>query len=139
MTPRIALTATIALGALALAAPVGASAEQAQQTRGEQRLAKVLDGRTAGTPTDCVPSRPSARMYVIDGTALVYDTGRTIYVNYTSDPESLDDDDLLVVRDPSPSLCRTTQITTRDRTGHFFTGAIFLTDFVPYTRVKAQS
>lgn len=122
--------AAVALAALAATAPVSASAKK---LTGEEQLAKVLEGRVAGKPTDCVPPRPSAHLYVIDKTALIYDTGRTIYVNYTADPEVLDDDDILVVRDPMPSLCRTTQITTRDRTGGFFTGPIFLTDFIPYT------
>ena len=110
----------------------------AERQTGQERLDKLLEGRVAGKPTDCVPHRPSARLYIIDKTAVVYDTGSTIYVNYTQDPEALDDDDYLVVRDPSPSLCRTTQITTRDRTGNFFSGAIFLTEFIPYKRVKDE-
>lgn len=121
------------IAALALAALAAAAPASAKDLTGEEQLAKVLEGRVAGKPTDCVPPRPSARLYVIDKTALIYDTGRTIYVNYTADPEALDDDDILVVRDPMPSLCRTTQITTRDRTGGFFSGAIFLKDFIPYT------
>lgn len=110
----------------------------AERQTGQERLDKLLEGRVAGEPTDCVPHRPSARLYIIDKTAVIYDTGSTIYVNYTQDPEALDDDDYMVVRDPSPSLCRTTQITTRDRTGNFFSGAIFLTDFIPYKRVKDE-
>ncbi|MBY8337070.1 hypothetical protein KYN89_08405 [Alteriqipengyuania sp. NZ-12B] len=110
----------------------------AERQTGQERLDKLLEGRVAGEPTNCVPHRPSARLYIIDKTAVVYDTGSTIYVNYTQDPEALDDDDYLVVRDPSPSLCRTTQITTRDRTGNFFSGAVFLTDFIPYKRVKDE-
>lgn len=110
----------------------------AERQTGQERLDKLLEGRVAGEPSNCVPHRPSARLYIIDKTAVVYDTGSTIYVNYTQDPEALDDDDYLVVRDPSPSLCRTTQITTRDRTGNFFSGAVFLTDFIPYKRVKDE-
>lgn len=126
-----------AIPMLAALAVAGTPALAERQT-GEERLAKLLEGRVAGDPTDCVPHRPSARLYVIDKTAVVYDTGPTIYVNYTQDPEALDDNDYLVLRDPSPSLCRTTQITTRDRTGNFFSGAIFLTDFIPYKRVKDE-
>ena len=86
----------------------------------------------------CVPHRPSGRLYIIDETALVYDAGSTIYVNYTKDPESLDDSDYLVVRDPSPRICRTTNITTRDRAGNFFSGVIFLDDFIPYKKVEKK-
>ena len=127
-------TAALALTALALSSPAAAG-----KTTGQEKLAKLLDGRTAGEPTNCVPHRASARLYVIDETALVYDTGSTIYVNYTQHPESLDDGDYLVVRDPSPSLCRTTQITTRDRSGNMFSGVVFLSDFIPYKRVKSGS
>ena len=76
--------------------------------------------------------------YLIDETALVYDAGSTVYVNYTRDPESLDDHDYLVLRNPTPSICRTTQITTRDRGSNTFSGVIFLTDFIPYERVREE-
>ena len=131
-----------ALAALALAMPAAAQddtqAETAKMDRGEQKLAKLLEGRVAGEPTNCVMHRPNARLYVIDETALVYDAGSTIYVNYTSDPESLDDHDYLVLRNPTPSICRTTQITTRDRGSNTFSGVIFLTDFIPYERVREE-
>ena len=127
-----------ALTALALAVPASAQSDSHRSHKAQERLEKLLEGRTAGEPTDCVPYRPSARLYIIDETALVYDAGSTVYINYTQDPESLDDGDYLVVRDPSPSLCRTTQITTRNRTGNFFNGVIFLGDFIPYKRTRDE-
>ena len=132
MTLRIALPAA-ALGALALATPAAADSE-----RGQERLETLLKDRVAGEPTKCVPHRPSARLYIIDETAVVYETGSTVYVNYTRDPESLDDSDYLVVRNPSPSICNTTNITTRDRFGNYFSGVVFLDDFIPYKRVKKE-
>lgn len=137
MTLRFAL---LAIAALALAAPAVAQTEPAaeQMTRGQERLAKLLDGRVAGEPTDCVFNRPSARLYIIDETALVYESGDKIYVNYTRNPESLDDGDYLVLRNPGPNLCRTTQITTRDRAGNFFSGVVFLDEFIPYERVREE-
>lgn len=140
MAIRPSLTAlpALAIAALAFAAPAGAQSDRSQSDRGQAELAKLLEGRVAGEPTDCVPHRPSARLYVIDETALVYDTGSKVYINYTRNPESLDDGDYLVVRDPSPSLCRTTQITTRSRGGNFFSGVIFLDEFIPYERVKNE-
>ncbi|GAB5348496.1 hypothetical protein [Alteriqipengyuania sp. 357] len=133
MNLRIALPAFAALGALALATPAAADSKS-----GQERLDELLKDRVAGEPMKCVPHRPSARLYIIDETALIYDTGSTIYVNYTRDPEALDDGDYLVVRDPNPSLCNTTQITTRDRTGNFFSGVIFLEDFIPYKKVDKE-
>ena len=134
MNLRLAIPAIAALGALALSMPASAQSE-----RGQERLDKLLEGRVAGEPISCVPHRSSARLYIVDETALVYEVGSKMYVNYTAHPESLDDGDYLVVRDPSPSLCRTTNITTRDRSGNYFSGVVFLTDFIPYKRVREDS
>ena len=63
----------------------------------EAKLAKLLDGRVAGKPQDCIflPSIRGSR--IIDRTAIVYDAGRTLWVNRPrSGAESLDDDDILV-------------------------------------------
>ena len=65
--------ATLALAALAVTAPASA-----EQSKGDEQLAKLLEGRVAGEPTRCVPSHVNARIYMIDKTALVYDAGRTI-------------------------------------------------------------
>ena len=61
-----------------------------------------------------------------------------MYVNYTKHPESLDDGDYLVLNNPGTQLCRTTQITTRNRGGNFFSGVIFLDDFIPYKKAKKE-
>lgn len=124
----------LALAALPLAAPAAA-----ERPSGEERLAELLDGRVAGEPTGCVNTRPGARLYIIDDTALVYDAGRTIYVNYTQYPESLDGDDLIVTRNTFAKICRSTQIQTRNRySPGFTTGTLFLTDFVPYERPEDE-
>ncbi len=133
-----------AIAALA-AASILASPAIAQQdtpdepTKGEVKLAKLLKGRIAGEPRSCVRTLPSENIQVIDGTALVVGRGNTIYVNIPRDPESLDDSDVLIIRKHSgSSLCRLDWIETRDRFGGFYTGNVMLTDFVPYTRPKAD-
>ena len=66
--------------------------------------------------------------------AIVYKDGRTIYVNRTANPETLDWDDVLVIqRFTGSQLCKLDRVTTVDRTGGFFSGVVFLSDFVPYT------
>lgn len=126
--------AALAVAAFSLTTPAAA-----ERPSGEEKLAKLLDGRVAGEPTGCVNTRPGARLYIIDDTALVYDAGRTIYVNYTQDPEALDGNDLIVTRNTFAKLCRSTQIETRDRYSPGFTnGALFLTDFVPYHRPEDE-
>ena len=106
----------------------------------EAKLAKLLDGRVAGKPQDCIflPSIRSSR--IIDNTAIVYDAGRTLWVNRPRNgAESLDDDDILVTNLHGSSLCSIDIIELRDRYGHFYNGFIGLGEFVPYRKVAAAS
>lgn len=124
-----------ALAALAFSIPAAAQdAPAGEMTEGEERLARMLEGREAGEPQKCIRAFPVRDFTIIEGTALVYESGTTLYVNYTRDPESLDEDDALVVRRTGANLCNTDIVTTQDRTGNFYTGNIFLGDFIPYKR-----
>jgi hypothetical protein len=108
-----------------------------EMSKGEKRLAKLLEGRVAGEPQDCIRSLPNQRLRVIDKTAYVYGSGRTIYVQRTQNPEFIDDDDFLVSRRFNGSqICKFDITTTADRFAGFFTGAVFFEDFVPYTRAE---
>lgn len=130
---------TVLAGASLLAGPLAAAAPAApQMTKGEAKLAKLLEGRVAGEPQRCARTSPSANIEIIDDTALVVGRGRTIYVNVPHDPGSLDDNDVLVMRKLNANeLCRLDSVETRDRSGWFYSGNVFLNDFVPYTRVDA--
>lgn len=131
--------AAASLGLLAAPAHAGDdSAEPAEKamTKGEEELAKLLEGRVAGEPRSCIPQSPNSRMRVIDETAIVYGRGNTIYVNRTHHPEDIDEDDVMVIRRYGGlKLCRLDFITTIDRFSGFYSGNVFLSDFVPYTRV----
>lgn len=140
------LAASMALG---LTAPGAAQTEgapdvksesaAAPMTKGEKRLEKLLEGREAGEPVSCIRTLPRQRVQTIEGTAYVYGSGKTIYVQRTRAPERIDDFDALVVNRFSASqLCRTDVITAIDPVNGFFTGAVFFDDFVPYTRVQAD-
>jgi len=140
------LAASLALG---LSAPALAhndgplegevAAQAAPLTKGEQRLAKLLEGREAGQPVSCIYAPPRQRMQTIEGTAYVYGSGNTIYVQRTRAPDQIDNFDALVVNRFSGSqLCRSDVMTTIDRANGFFTGAVFFDDFVPYTRVQTD-
>jgi hypothetical protein len=121
----------LAIGALALS---GGAVVAKEKKSGEQELAEMLEGRVAGEPMRCIPTWRSDSMSIIDNTAIIYKRGRTIYVNRTAHPESLDWDDVLVIHRFSGSeLCKLDRVTTIDRSGGYFTGVVFLTDFVPYT------
>jgi len=144
------LTAGLAAAALVGATGVLAQSDTSSQpdleagtaakpmTKGEKRLAKLLEGREAGEPVSCIRTTPSQRVETIEGAAYVYGQGNTIWVQRTSAPDRIDDTDALIVNRFSGSqLCRFDITTTVDRFNGFFTGAVFFEDFVPYTRVKS--
>ena len=129
------------LTAAALLLATGASAAHREQAnpRGEAELAKLLAGRVAGKPVDCINNLDYSNTRVIDGTAIVYShTNRTIYVNRpTSGAASLDNDDILVTRQWGSQLCSIDMVNLVDRTSRFPHGFVSLGQFVPYTKVKS--
>jgi hypothetical protein len=129
---RIALSLA-ALAGLALAA--GPSVARERMT-GDEKLAKLLAGRVAGEPRSCINTTINRDSRVIDGTAVVYGRGRTIWVNVPTNPDDLDDRDAMVIRMHGSQLCRQDIVTTIDTASGMYTGNVFLRDFVPYTRVN---
>ena len=116
------------------------SADARPKIMPEAKLAKMLDGRVAGKPQDCIflPSIRGSR--IVDNTAIVYDAGRTLWVNRPrSGAESLDDDDILVTRLHSSSLCSIDIVELHDRYGNFYSGFVGLGEFVPYRKVASAS
>ena len=128
--PVIAASAALTM----LVTPVAAEEHgDAHITKGEAKLAKMLEGRVAGEARSCISTFGSRNIRQIDDTALVYRSGDTIWVNRTRNPESIDDRDVMVIeRFSGSTLCRTDQVRTVDRHAGFMTGIIFLDDFVPY-------
>lgn len=106
-------------------------------TRGEKELAKLLEGRVAGEPQRCIRTIGSRSLHQINGTALTYRDGDTVWVNYTSNPKSINDSDVMVIKRFSATmLCRTDQIKLVDRVAGFMSGVLFLEDFIPYKKVE---
>ncbi|MGH6786345.1 MAG: hypothetical protein ACREBO_05905 [Novosphingobium sp.] len=120
-----------AAGAALLAGP---ALQAKPRLTADQRLDKLLEGRVAGEPRSCISDIASDNMQIIDGKALVYGRGKTIWVNVPRNADSLDDDDILVIRKLGGQLCRLDMITTHDRTSGFYTGFLALGDFVPYRK-----
>lgn len=131
---RLASAAAI----LSFCATLPASAED-EPSRGEQELAKILEGRVAGEPIKCLHSSQSDRMQVVPDTAFVFRDGRTIYVNRPRGAEVLDRSDLPVFRQFGSQLCRLDQVELRDRISGFPGPVIVLEDFVPYTKVAEDN
>ena len=127
------LAFVLAGAALALVGTAALASTTSEQ--GEARLARMLEGRTAGQPVSCIDTMNSSKMQVIDETALVYDAGKTIYVARPVDPRQLKRNDAIVMDRFSPTrLCVQEPMRTVDRYDGFPTGAVFLQDFVPYTK-----
>lgn len=105
----------------------------------EARLEKLLQGRMAGKPVDCINSRDIRSTQIIDRTAIVYRVGSKLYVNRPrSGASSLDRDDILVTRQfgGTSQLCRIDMVQLIDRAALFPTGFVALGEFVPYMRLK---
>ena len=127
------------LPALALigAALPAVAAERVSES-GEAKLAKALEGRTAGKPVDCISLRRSQSSQIYDGTAIVYEDGRTLYVNRPSiGADSLRRDDILVSKTYSDQLCRIDTIRLLDQGSRFEHGFVGLGQFIPYTKPKS--
>ena len=138
----IVLAATGLLAGSAVLAQDSAETEapMEEKSKGQIKLDKLLDGKEAGEPSRCIRTVGSGSLRIIDGTAIVYKRGDTVWVNRTRNPRHLDDSDVMVIRKFSGSqLCRLDTITTVDRYNQFYTGNIFLTDFVPYKTAEQTS
>jgi hypothetical protein len=125
----------LAAGAALLSAP---ALQARDRMSGEERLAKILEGREAGKPVDCIPLSSSRDTRIIDKTAIVYDAGSVIYVNRPAHPQSLDDDDVMITEPRAGQLCRLDTVRLHDRSGLWFSGFVGLEQFVPYRKVAVN-
>lgn len=125
----ILATALLAFTGVALAAGI--------QEENEARLARMLEGRIAGEPVNCIPAfRTASQLQVLEKVALVYDAGNVIYVARPEDPDMLGRDDVVVINRFGGQLCHSDVIRTVDRHGGYHTGVVFLDKFVPYPRAE---
>jgi hypothetical protein len=126
--------AIILAGAALALTGTAASAKATLAEQGEARLARMLEGRVAGEAVNCINAMNSNRIEVIEHVGIVYDNGGTVWVARAKDPDMLGRWDVPVIERFSSQLCTTDMIRTVDRSDGHFTGAVFLEDFVPYTR-----
>ena len=125
---------------LAAAAVLAAPTAAAPRLHGEAQLAKLLEGRTAGAPVDCIDLSRVYSSQIVGGTAIVYDSGRTLYVNRPrAGAESLDRSDTMVLKPFDHRLCRIDTVQMYEQGARFFRGSVFLGDFVPYTKDERAS
>ena len=132
---RHLIPALIAAAAVA-AAPAATAREKLDP---EAELAKLLEGRVAGEPQNCIPLSTARSSQIIDKTAIVYKVGSTYWVNRPKGgAESLDDDDILVLRTTGSQLCSIDTLELHDRTSRMYSGFVSLGEFVPYRRAKGE-
>jgi len=123
-----ALTAGLLGLAVAGAAPL---------STGEARLAQALHGRTAGKPLHCLNLRYARSSRVIDGTAVIFESGRTLYVNRPlSGAESLSQSNALLIKSLTGEICRGEGVRLFDNGSRIDAGVIFLGEFVPYRKAS---
>jgi len=131
--------ATLIAAATALSLTVTADAKPRKSP--EEKLAKMLEGRVAGEPQDCIYLPSIRSSTIVDKTAIVYDAGRTLWVNRPrSGATSLDDDDILVtdLHGSGSQLCSIDIVRLHDRSSFFYSGFVGLGEFVPYKKVALR-
>jgi hypothetical protein len=125
------LIAGAALAAVAITPAIGARLSP------EARLDKLIGDRVAGPPVHCINLHNIQSSEIIDGTAIVYRVGSTLYVNRPRSGASwLDDDDILSTRTIGSQLCRVDTVKLIDRAARYQRGFVVLGDFVPYKRPR---
>lgn len=124
-----------ALAALSIiTSPVAISARTVEQA--EAQIAKALDGRVAGKPTDCLFQYEIRSSRIIDRTAILYEMNNgTIYLNRPTSGAALLDSAYALVTDTHTSqLCSIDIVRLYDTTSRFERGSIGLGPFVPFTK-----
>jgi len=128
-----------AVGAAALAIVAAAPVSAGPRLTPQEQLDKALAGRVAGKPVDCINPRLNTETKIIDRTAIIYGSGRTVYLQRPNGANWLNDDDVLVTElRGSGDLCSIDLVRLHDRNGLWSRGSVTLNQFVPYTRVAAR-
>jgi hypothetical protein len=130
-TSRLLIAAVVLMF---VAAAAHSADKPTKAEKNEARLAELIKDRTAGEPVGCIPEFQSSRLEVIEGVALVYGSGKTLYVAKPDRPDTVQWDDIMIVKRTGGQLCNTDIVRTVDRTSGFTTGVVFLNKFVPYSK-----
>lgn len=119
---------------------VMASSAQARDAKGEEKLAKLLAGRSVRAGMPCIEVRKIITTEIITGTAIVYRLrgSPTLYVNRpTAGLEDLHSNNALMLNQ-AVNLCEGNNLPTSDNGGRGagpgFNGGVRLGEFVPYVK-----
>jgi hypothetical protein len=130
--------ASIALLSMLAAAPLAARDKDKDP---EAQLAKMLAGRTAGEPVECISLFPSSSSTTIDRTAVVYDQAGKRFVNrFEGGCPMLDSSRIFLTRTTSTRLCRGDVAQVMTQRPSFYVGSCIFAKFTPYSKdAKAKS
>lgn len=126
--------------ALALATGMAAHASAAGDERGEKSLAKMLEGRVAGAPVNCLDTRRAFSAEIVDKTAIVYRMpDGALYVNRPqAGAASLDRQSVMQTRSVISQTCKGDRVDLIESGGKggIARGGVLLGDFTPYAKPK---
>ena len=123
---------------VAAAIVLPAAGHTAPRKAPEAQLQEEIAGKVAGAPVDCIDVSRIRSSRVISGTAIVYQVGRTTYVNVpASGARSLRPWDTLVSETFSRELCSRDAVKLFDTSARMQTGLVFLGKFVPYNKADS--
>lgn len=129
------LTLGLAGAALFAAAATPSPAEARQKLSSEERLEKILEGRVAGEPSNCISLSSISSSQVIERTAIVYRAGRTIWVNRPAGgANALDGNTIMVTKPVGNQLCSIDTVQLVDNSSRAWRGFVQLGDFIPYRK-----
>ncbi len=122
---------------LLIAAVAATAPLQAAPRDPEAELARTLKGRVAGEPLSCITLSTVHKTQIIDDTAILYNDGRTIFVNRPrGGAELLDRSDTLVTRTHSSKLCSVDVVQLYSAGSRIPSGSVSLGEFVPYRKPR---
>lgn len=132
--------ALISALSLALGAVVAATPALAREHRGgEQQLARILDGRVAGKPQDCIDLYTAHTSEIVDHTAIVYGSGPILWVNRPRDAHDLISDRVMLTKTSGSQLCQMDLVKLKDPATLTISGFVTLDEFVPYSRPRRHA
>lgn len=126
--------AKILAGAIAVAGITTAANAETIAERGEARVARMIEGRVAGEPVNCINAPRSTKLQVIERVGVVYDAGNTVYVARPTNANALGTNNALVIERLGSQLCTSDMVRTFDRYVGNISGVVFFDKFVPYTK-----
>lgn len=125
----------------ALFAGLASAKDQTDQpdARGEVELAKLLSGRVQEKPEHCITNTGDTNPRIIEGTAIVYDFGRILYVNRPrGNLSTLREGNSLVTQLWGSQVCALDRIRTVEPGSGFPHSIMVLGEFVPYVRTARK-